>query len=454
MTFNQGHALLIGVSKINKYPKSNTSSLVNDVQELQKTLISPLFCAYPSQQVHILVEEQATRAAILAALDQLASSTSADDTVLIMFSGHGVHSEKGYALTCYDSLFNEQKKLVEQTGIELAELLEKLKAIQSKRLVFINNSCFSGNVAPVLGNDFADEADISEKVPSSTNDAILATGSGRIIINACSAEQCSYIGLTEMTVFAHVLNQGLQGIPIVRKGYISIFDLYEYLYEEVSSLVKNPKYVHPDTYAKYKDQEPEISIIKASGSFAIAHYRGTQPQAPYQPSDLSLEGNVREVEQSKAEKQLAKFIGSHNTEQTITYNNSTHNGDNVGRDNITNIHGSQFNISDVKGGTIYQVGEYNVIQPEKKTRSPKQQQIEQLQDAKNELIKFRRLGTDAVKQTVTEAIGMIDDLLNGTQKSLTPDTSAYLSIADQVEGLFPELANALRQASKLIQNYH
>ena len=80
--FEQGHVLVIGVG-------ADLPNTVDDAGGIADILKDPARCAYPHGQVHLLTGEQATRDAILSALDTLARSTDAQSAVLVYFSGHG-----------------------------------------------------------------------------------------------------------------------------------------------------------------------------------------------------------------------------------------------------------------------------------------------------------------------------------------------------------------------------
>ncbi len=78
-------ALLIG---IDKYPKlTQLEGCVNDVQLMQSILQENF--GFPPENVTLLADAEATRDAILAALDALVEQTGQDDIVVIHYAGHG-----------------------------------------------------------------------------------------------------------------------------------------------------------------------------------------------------------------------------------------------------------------------------------------------------------------------------------------------------------------------------
>jgi hypothetical protein len=82
---HQKRALLIG---IDKYPKlTQLEGCVNDVQ-LMRGILQDNF-GFPPENITLLANDQATRDAILAALDALVERTGQDDVVVIHYAGHG-----------------------------------------------------------------------------------------------------------------------------------------------------------------------------------------------------------------------------------------------------------------------------------------------------------------------------------------------------------------------------
>ena len=83
------HALLIGIADyqhVSRLPQQ----VRNDVQDIHAALIDPHLCAYPPENVTLLLDGQATQAAIRQALTDLANKIDDDATVL------GWHSRLWY----------------------------------------------------------------------------------------------------------------------------------------------------------------------------------------------------------------------------------------------------------------------------------------------------------------------------------------------------------------------
>jgi hypothetical protein len=86
-------------------------------------------------------------------------------------------------------------------------------------------------------------------------------------MTACREDQKSYIGKGDHTIFTQALVDGLRGRGVGnRNGYVSAFSLYEHVFETVAETVAGMN--------KNLAQEPELTVLKGVGPFAVALYRG------------------------------------------------------------------------------------------------------------------------------------------------------------------------------------
>src|SRR5262249_3262802 len=92
MAFEDAHALVIGISRY-LYLTAGRDS--HDAQDVAAVLQDATCCGYPPAAVRVLVEEAATRVAILGALEALAHDTRETSTVFIYYSGEGVLATGG-----------------------------------------------------------------------------------------------------------------------------------------------------------------------------------------------------------------------------------------------------------------------------------------------------------------------------------------------------------------------
>lgn len=303
MAFDAGYALVIGVGSYEHMPSMNVPITVEDAQEVAAVLGDRRYCGYLGQQVTLLHDTETTRQNIEAELDRLATILQESDTLLLFYSGHGDYGEDGYYLTTYDTKI-DGGKVVSGTGIHEKTLLEKLKAIKAKRMFLIFNACHSGEISP---DSLGSPSDASgHNLPDRTATALLGTGEGRVVITACRENQRSYfLKKSSMTFFAQALSDGLRGRDIEnRRGYVSIFDLYEYVFTNVSNEVQRR------FGALGFAQEPELTIQKGIGAMAIALHRGKTPEGDLDDQDLppTLSGAVRQVEPTDCQQSLQQIL--------------------------------------------------------------------------------------------------------------------------------------------------
>ncbi len=326
MTFTRGHALIIGVGTYQHSPHHSVPVTATDAQAVATIVQDVRFCGYPPNQVVLLNDGSATRDGTLTALDRLAQ-TSHNDTVLLFYSGHGDDDANGnYTLTTHDTQWQDGR-VVPGSAISQAELLTKLRAIPAERVLLLINACHAGQLSPTLGDT---TLPTGRALPQQTANALLSTGSGRIVITACREHQVAFIGSGEHTLFAQALIDGLRGGSEVynRSGYISVFDLYNHLYYALDEAV--PREVPPHVRAHYGDtQEPELTILKGVGPFAVALYRGATPLGDF-PTDQrpAADTAVREVPESRSQRALQNITGTatvqgDNTGQNVGINYST-----------------------------------------------------------------------------------------------------------------------------------
>jgi hypothetical protein len=346
MPFDKGHALLIGVGTYANKSGWAVPTTVEDARAVAAVLGNPQFCGYPRAQVTLLSNEQATRQSILTALDKLASQASADSTLLLFYSGHGHYDAAGvYYLTTHDLQTDAGGKVVPGTSLSQKDLLDKVRAIKAKRMLVIFNACHSGEIE-VLGNQPAPNLPHAN-IPDDTATALLGTGEGRIILTACRGQQYSFIGQnSQLTIFAEALVNGLQGKGILSNhGYISIFDLYNYVYDAVADAVADDNRVSPQTRQQYGGtQEPQLTIIKQVGPFAVALYKGAEALGEFDAQQSSIdEGKaLRTVSRTEARERFVEQIQAGGD----VFGGDKVGGDQVGRDKIG---GNKVEASNVRG---------------------------------------------------------------------------------------------------------
>jgi hypothetical protein len=286
--FEQGHACVIGVG-------GDLPSTVDDAKGFAKILKDPERCAYPESQVQVLTGEQASRANIITALETLASTTNAESTVLVYFSGHGYQLSgaiKSYFLMPhgYDS------KDLSETAISGSEFVGLLKGIPAQKLLVLFDCCHAGGLSDLEGFQIAK----APLPPEATK--MFANGGGRIMIGSSQPDELSFAA-KPYSVFTYALIKGLCGEGAVKQdGYIRAADLAMY----ASSFVPS----------KTNDKQHPVLDIERADNFVLAYYAGGGLQPKGLPKELEqpLEVESKSEDFNKVNKiadvlsQNAKFI--------------------------------------------------------------------------------------------------------------------------------------------------
>jgi hypothetical protein len=272
-SYPQGHALLIGVANYQQI-SSLPTAILNDVNDVAATLSSPSYCAYAPGNVVTLLNANATRAAVLKGLDELAARASPDDTVCVFFSGHGAvvgnPGNEDSVLVTVDSDLAD----IENTTISSDEFAAALAQIKAKRLLVFIDACHAGGAAISKSVNDGKGREFKSGYTQNTF-AKLAAGSGRALMASCRADEVSAVFAgARNSVFTTVLLAGLRGAADKSaSGFIKVFDLFNYVSEEVPKLI--PDNQHP--IFKADNLEVNFAIALSQGGSKSVYGSETKP---------------------------------------------------------------------------------------------------------------------------------------------------------------------------------
>jgi len=262
-TLPNAHALVVGIANyqhVGRLPPT----VLKDAQDIYNLLVDPQHCAYPSQNVHLLLDDQATQATIRQALADLAAHSNQDATVVIYLASHGGRIESGpfageYLLPV-DTRYTSAQSLAE-TAISGPEFTTALQDIPARKLVVIFDCCHAGGIGQPKDATVPD----LKALPESYYDT-LKSGRGRVILASSRSTESSWVlpGASNSLFTQHLL-AGLRGGAPGPGGVIRIFDLFHYLQPRVTA-----------------DQPNQHPIFKAEleENFPVALYLGGKSPAP------------------------------------------------------------------------------------------------------------------------------------------------------------------------------
>ncbi len=138
-------ALLVGVSKYQNPRISSLKYPAADVTAMSESLVSPEIGGVPSKQVRLLVDEQATSANILGAVDDfLKPNVKPGDQVIIFLAGHGIAKgvgpdARGYFLATDTS--GVLTPALEASAVNLKSFSAKLGTLPAAQFVLFVDAC-------------------------------------------------------------------------------------------------------------------------------------------------------------------------------------------------------------------------------------------------------------------------------------------------------------------------
>src|SRR6266446_1732461 len=146
-SFGRYHALVIGNNEYEHLPKLKTA--VNDAQVVAATLRDTY-----SFQVTVLLN--APREDIVLALDKMRTTLTEDDNLLIYYAGHGTldkEADRGYWLPV------DAKPNTRSRWLSTSEITDTLKAMTSKHVLVVADSCYSGTLLRDAGEGISSGTD-------------------------------------------------------------------------------------------------------------------------------------------------------------------------------------------------------------------------------------------------------------------------------------------------------
>lgn len=225
-------AVVVGINSYLNLPQLKYA--VNDAQAfhdflLETGLVEP-------DNVFRILNDQAKLNSLRSVLGtKLKQQAGKGDMVIIYFAGHGAterdaNSPDGDGLEKYLLPYDADPADLYASALPMREISYILNRIQSNRLIFIADSCYSG----ASGGRTVSLGSIRTNLSDNYIDRI-AGGKGRVIMTASAANEVSVEDdRLEHGIFTYYLLKGLRGnADYDSDGYVTVDEAYRYVSEEV-----------------------------------------------------------------------------------------------------------------------------------------------------------------------------------------------------------------------------
>jgi tetratricopeptide (TPR) repeat protein/uncharacterized caspase-like protein len=274
-TVPRSYAVVVGVSHYGKLAdKQQLEFTERDAESIYTILISPEGGNFKAENVHKLIGEKATLAALRQELDTwLPSVAKQDDRVLIYFAGHGfLYQGKGYlAPTDFDP------KNITGTGYPMEELGSIIGGkIKAKSKILLTDSCHSGVISP-------EDTEQLNHTLGDLNKSLFSLTASRD--REQSFESPDFGG--GHGVFTYYVVKGLQGeADTSHDGVVTADELAEYVHTNVREATKGLQNPTSDRSSYDRDMFLALSLSNVA------------PAAPPAPKfgTMVIEANMDDVE--------------------------------------------------------------------------------------------------------------------------------------------------------------
>jgi tetratricopeptide (TPR) repeat protein len=262
----RGYALVIGVSSYkNLDAAKNLQFAETDADQIYRVLISQEGGAFPAENVHRLLGEQATLQNVRHELEEwLPSVAKPEDRVVVYFAGHGVvENEVGY-FAPYDLDLDR----IAPTAYPMGTMTEVLSnRVKARWKVLLTDACHSGKM-----NAETTDAAISARIDSSSAAAQFLS------FAATKGNERSFEDpklSTGFGLFSYFLAQGLQGNADNDPcdGWIRAGELVEYVRSNVR--VYALEHGASQTPHAAGDFDPSMLLAKSNGCHLPQSMTGT-----------------------------------------------------------------------------------------------------------------------------------------------------------------------------------
>jgi len=225
-------AVVVG---INDYPHTRRLKwAVNDARAFYRHLVDVI--QVPDENVTLLLNQDASLARMRSTLGtQLKKMAGKQDMVIIYFAGHGatekdVMSPDGDGLEKYILPYDVDPEDLYASALPMREISHIFYRIQSQRIIFIADACYSG----ASGGRTISLSGIRANISDAFLDRIIA-GKGTIIMTASGANEVSSEDeKLQHGVFTFYLLEGLAGAADADKdGLITVDEIYHYVSVQV-----------------------------------------------------------------------------------------------------------------------------------------------------------------------------------------------------------------------------
>ncbi len=213
------YAILVGVSRYDNFESLKYTD--DDAYRMYAFLKSPEGGALPDEQVHILIDESATKKNILLSLQDVVARAGENDAVFCFFSGHGIN---GSFLPIDSDGYRNR--------LSYQELKSALETCKAKQKLYVADACYSGSL-------LASRSALTQSVEMLYSKLNESSGGTAFLLSSKKEEFSLESKGLRQGIFSHFLIKGLKGDADKNLDKIvSVSELYRYVHKHVKEYTK------------------------------------------------------------------------------------------------------------------------------------------------------------------------------------------------------------------------
>jgi hypothetical protein len=240
-------ALVVGVTDYG-YNVPDLRYAADDARAVAEFLVTPQGGGFKQADIRLLVNQQATLAAVRAGLTDFLAHAGPDDLVYLFIAGHGVASPTA-PTERYFLLHDSRVDDIQSTALPMQELADALRdSVRAERAIVFIDTCHSGGIADAGSRGV-------ENNLINLYAEVLFRERGRAVLTSSDVNELSYEHEKwgGHGVFTFALLEGLRGeADVDGNGLVTAGELFGYVRNRVSvatSAKQNPR-IHEGSNAE------------------------------------------------------------------------------------------------------------------------------------------------------------------------------------------------------------
>ena len=259
----QKYALVVGIGRFKDSTIPRLQYAAKDAKDVAALLADPKHGNFDPANITVLTDEQATRAAILNAMQQIFLQAKEEDLVVTYVSSHGSQAEQGRGLggIGYIVTYDANVKNLWVDGLEYKDFAKKATMIKARRKVTFLDTCYSGEASGRGEKALAIEGGGLDEGTAK----MFLSGEGTFVITSSSANERSWESdKIQNSYFTFYLIDALKRT----KELPTIKEVFDYLSAKVPAAVAREKQApqHPQMQPTDGPGDVRIGVVPRDSS--------------------------------------------------------------------------------------------------------------------------------------------------------------------------------------------